>query len=130
PRQQRLCAARRGADAGRSAARVNRFAIAGARVGGPELLIVAGPCVVESGGLCLTVASKLKELTAARGLPFVFKASFRKANRSSADSFTGLADHEGLDALSRGKLEVGVPVLTDIHEESEVKAVAQVADAL
>ena len=109
---------------------MNRFAIGGARVGGPELLIVAGPCVVESAELCLTVATKLKELTAARGLPFVFKASFRKANRSSADSFTGLPDHEGLDALARVKLEVGVPVLTDIHEESEVKAVAQVADAL
>jgi 2-dehydro-3-deoxyphosphooctonate aldolase (KDO 8-P synthase) len=109
---------------------VNRFAIGGARVGGPELLIVAGPCVVESAEMCLTVASKLKELTAARGLPFVFKASFRKANRSSGDSFTSLPGHQGLDALARVKVELGVPVITDVHEEGEVAAVAEVVDAL
>jgi 2-dehydro-3-deoxyphosphooctonate aldolase (KDO 8-P synthase) len=109
---------------------VNRFAIGGARVGGPELLIVAGPCVVESAELCLAVASKLKELTAARGLPFVFKASFRKANRSSGDSFTSLPGHQGLDALARVKLEVGVPILTDVHDESEIPAVAEVVDVI
>ena len=109
---------------------MNRFAIGGARVGGPELLIVAGPCVVESAEMCLTVASKLKELTAARGLPFVFKASFRKANRSSGDSFTSLPGHQGLDALARVKVELGVPVITDVHEEGEVAAVAEVVDAL
>jgi 2-dehydro-3-deoxyphosphooctonate aldolase (KDO 8-P synthase) len=95
-----------------------------------ELLIVAGPCVVESAELCLTVATKLKELTAARGLPFVFKASFRKANRSSGDSFSSLPGHQGLDALARVKLEVGVPVITDVHDESEIPAVAEVVDAL
>jgi len=103
---------------------VNRFAIGSARVGGPELLIVAGPCVVESAELCLTVATKLKELTAARGLPFVFKASYRKANRSSGGSFSSLPGHQGLDALARVKLEVGVPVITDVHDESEIPAVA------
>src|SRR5262249_19376939 len=72
-REQRLRAARRRrAGAGRGATRVNRFAIGSARVGGPELLIVAGPCVVESVEMCLTVAAKLQELTATRGLPFVF----------------------------------------------------------
>ena len=109
---------------------MNRFAIGSARVGGPELLIVAGPCVVESAEMCLAVATKLKEITAARGLPFVFKASFRKANRSSGDSFSGLPDHKGLDALARVKLEVGVPILTDVHEETEVDTVAEVVDAI
>jgi len=109
---------------------VNRFAIGSARVGGPELLIVAGPCVVESAELCLTVATKLKELTAARGLPFVFKASYRKANRSSGGSFSSLPGHQGLDALARVKLEVGVPVITDVHDESEIPAVAEVVDAI
>jgi len=109
---------------------MNRFAIGTARAGGPELLIVAGPCVVESAEMCLTVAAKLKELTAARGLPFVFKASFRKANRSSGDSFTGLPDHKGLDALARVKVELGVPILTDVHEETEIATVAEVVDAL
>ena len=106
------------------------FAIGDARVGGRELLIVAGPCVVESAEMCLAVATKLKEITAARGLPFVFKASFRKANRSSGDSFSGLPDHKGLDALARVKLEVGVPILTDVHEETEVDTVAEVVDAI
>ena len=109
---------------------MNRFAIGDARVGGPELLIVAGPCVVESAEMCLTVASKLKELTAARGLPFVFKASYRKANRSSVDSFASLPGHQGLDALARVKVELGVPVITDVHDEGEVAAVAEVVDAL
>jgi 2-dehydro-3-deoxyphosphooctonate aldolase (KDO 8-P synthase) len=109
---------------------VNRFAIGNARVGGPELLVIAGPCVVESADMCMTVASKLKELTAARGLPFVFKASYRKANRSSGDSFTSLPGHQGLDALARVKVELGVPVITDVHEEGEVAAVAEVVDAL
>jgi 2-dehydro-3-deoxyphosphooctonate aldolase (KDO 8-P synthase) len=109
---------------------VKRFGIGSARVGGPELLVVAGPCVVESGELCMTVASKLQELTSARGLPFVFKASYRKANRSSGRSFSGLPDQQGLDALARVKLELGVPVLTDVHDVAEVDDVARVVDAL
>lgn len=109
---------------------MNSFAIGGARVGAGNLLIVAGPCVVESAELCLTVAAKLKELTDERGLAFVFKASYRKANRSSGASFAGLPGDEGLDALLRVKHELGVPVLTDIHETNEIAAVAQVADVL
>jgi len=109
---------------------VNPFSIGNARVGGPELLIVAGPCVVESAEMCLTVATRLKEITASRGLPFVFKASYRKANRSSGGSFSSLPGHQGLDALARVKQEVGVPVITDVHEESEVPAVAEIVDAL
>ena len=106
------------------------FDIGEATAGGPRLLIVAGPCVVESAELCLTVASRLQALTAARGLPFVFKASYRKANRSSGRSFAGLPRDEGLTVLSRVKRELGVPILTDVHEESEVAAAAEVADVL
>jgi 2-dehydro-3-deoxyphosphooctonate aldolase (KDO 8-P synthase) len=109
---------------------VKRFGIGGARVGGPELLVVAGPCVVESAEMCMTVASRLQELTTARGLPFVFKASYRKANRSSGRSFSGLPDQQGLDALARVKLELGVPVLTDVHDVAEVDDVARVVDVL
>jgi 2-dehydro-3-deoxyphosphooctonate aldolase (KDO 8-P synthase) len=109
---------------------VNTFRIGDAAVGGPALLVVAGPCVVESAELCVTVAAKLKELTSRRGLPFVFKASVRKANRSSGSAFAGLPGEEGLEVLARVKREVGVPVLTDIHETSEANAAAEVADAL
>ena len=106
------------------------FDIGGAAAGGPRLLIVAGPCVVESAELCLTVASALQKLCADRGLPFVFKASYTKANRSSAHSFTGLPGDEGLEVLARVKRELGVPVLTDVHEVAEVRAAADVADIL
>ena len=106
------------------------FDIGGARAGGPRLLVVAGPCVVESAELCLTVAAKLQALTAERGLPFVFKASYRKANRSSGRSFAGLPGDEGLTVLSRVRRELDVPILTDVHSESEVEAAAEVADIL
>jgi 2-dehydro-3-deoxyphosphooctonate aldolase (KDO 8-P synthase) len=109
---------------------MNRFAIGNAEAGGPRLLVVAGPCVVESADLCLRVAERLKALCGARQLPFVFKASFRKANRSSGRSFAGLPVHEALAVLERVKRELGVPVLTDVHEEAEVAAAAEVADVL
>lgn len=106
------------------------FDIAGVRVGGGGLLVVAGPCVVESAELCLTVAAELRALTAERGLPFVFKASYRKANRSSGASFSGPPRDEALAVLARVKREIGVPVLTDVHEVDEVAAAAEVADVL
>ena len=109
---------------------MNSFTIGGARVGTGNLLVVAGPCVVESAELCLTVAAKLKELTEARGLAFVFKASYRKANRSSGSAFAGLPGQEGLEALARVKRELGVPILTDVHETSDVGEAAEVADVL
>jgi len=106
------------------------FTLGTAQVGGPGLLIVAGPCVVESADLCLKVAAHLKAACAARGLPYVFKASYTKANRSSARSFTGLPTAEALEILDRVRREIGVPVLTDVHDESEVGAAAEVADVL
>ncbi len=109
---------------------MKRFAIGPADAGGPRPLIIAGPCVIESAELCLTVAERLKSLCAARQLPFVFKASYRKANRSSGRSFAGLGMAEGLDVLARIKREFDVPVLTDVHEEAEVAAAAEVADVL
>jgi 2-dehydro-3-deoxyphosphooctonate aldolase (KDO 8-P synthase) len=109
---------------------MRRFAIGAAEVGGPRLLVIAGPCVVESPDLCLKVAAHLKAACAARDLPFVFKTSYRKANRSSGRSFAGLPMDEALAALARVRREVGVPVLTDVHEVAEVEAAAEVADAL
>ncbi|MEY4070219.1 MAG: hypothetical protein RL721_833 [Candidatus Eisenbacteria bacterium] len=106
------------------------FDLGGATVGGPRLLIVAGPCVVESADLCLRIAETLRGLAAERGLPFVFKASYRKANRSSGGSFAGLPGDEGLAVLARVRRELGVPVLTDVHETGEVAAAAEVADVL
>ena len=109
---------------------MRRFAIGDAEAGGRALLVLAGPCVVESAELCLRVAERLKSLCAARGLPFVFKASYRKANRSSVRSFEGLEPAQALAILARVKREVGVPILTDVHETHDVAAAAEVADVL
>jgi 2-dehydro-3-deoxyphosphooctonate aldolase (KDO 8-P synthase) len=109
---------------------VNRFAIGSVEAGGPALLVIAGPCVIESTEQCLSVAAHLQKLCAARGLPYVFKASYRKANRSSGRSFAGIGLEEALGALARVRREIGAPVLTDVHETGEVPAAAAVADIL
>lgn len=106
------------------------FAIGGAQVGGPALLVIAGPCVVESAELCLEVATRMKSWCAARSLPYVFKASYRKANRSSVRSKEGMATDDALAILARVKREIDVPILTDVHDEHEVDAAAAVADVL
>ncbi len=106
------------------------FRIGDAEVGGSSLLVVAGPCVVESADLCLEVATHLRMLCAARGMPFVFKASYKKANRSSGLSFAGLGDDLALAALARVRKDVGVPVLTDVHETGDCSAAAEVANVL
>jgi len=92
--------------------------------------LIAGPCVVESLGLQLEVAGRLKEITAALGIPFVFKSSYDKANRSSGASFRGPGLDEGLRILAEVRRQLGVPVLTDVHTEAEVPEVAAVVDVL
>jgi 2-dehydro-3-deoxyphosphooctonate aldolase (KDO 8-P synthase) len=94
------------------------------------LFLIAGPCVVESETLQVDVAGRLKEITAGLGIPFVFKSSYDKANRSSGRSFRGLGIDEGLRVLAEVRRQVGVPVLTDVHAEAELPAVVEVVDAI
>jgi 2-dehydro-3-deoxyphosphooctonate aldolase (KDO 8-P synthase) len=94
------------------------------------LFVIAGPCVIESEALVMTVAEAMKEITDRLGVTYVFKASFDKANRTSASSYRGLGMAEGLRILARVKREVGVPVLTDVHENTPVDEVAEVVDVL
>jgi len=99
---------------------------------GPDqpFFLIAGPCVVESEGLVLDTAGRLKELTARLGIPFIFKSSFDKANRSSRSSFRGPGMQEGLRILSEVKRQLDVPVLTDVHEDTPLGEVAAVVDVL
>ena len=92
--------------------------------------LIAGPCVIESEALALESAGQLKEITASLGIPFIYKSSFDKANRSSHASFRGLGVEKGLEILAKVKRELGVPVLTDIHDTPEIAAVAAVVDVL
>ena len=92
--------------------------------------LIAGPCVVESEQLQIDVAGRLKEITRELGVPFIFKSSFDKANRSSGKSFRGLGIDEGLRVLAAVKRQIGVPVLTDVHAEDEIRPAAAVVDVL
>lgn len=94
------------------------------------LFLIAGPCVVESEALAVDVAGRLRELTARLGLPFIFKSSYDKANRSSHESFRGPGIEQGLKVLEQVRRQVGVPVLTDVHEDSPLPEVAAVVDVL
>ena len=105
--------------------------IAGHRVGSmARPMLIAGPCVIESGDLCLRIADHLARLSARLHLPVVFKASFDKANRSAGTSFRGPGLDEGLRILDRVRAASGLPVLTDVHEPGQVAAVAQAVDVL
>jgi len=92
--------------------------------------LIAGPCVVESEQLQMDVAGKLRDMTRELGIPFVFKSSYDKANRSSGKSFRGPGMQKGLEILAKVKREIGVPVLTDVHTEEEVPEVAKHVDVL
>ncbi|WP_297474480.1 3-deoxy-8-phosphooctulonate synthase [Ferrovum sp.] len=94
------------------------------------LFLIAGPCVIESRDLAFEVAGQLKEMTRSLGIPFIFKASYDKANRSSGQSFRGLGQSAGLDILADIRRDLQVPVLTDVHEREDVAAVAAVVDVL
>ena len=94
------------------------------------LFLIAGPCVVESRELQVETAGRLKEITQKLGVPFIFKSSYDKANRSSGKSFRGLGMELGLEILAEVKRQIGVPVLTDVHTEAEVQPAAAVVDVL
>jgi 2-dehydro-3-deoxyphosphooctonate aldolase (KDO 8-P synthase) len=95
-----------------------------------RFFLIAGPCVIESEQSAIDIAGELKEITAALKIPFIYKSSFDKANRSSGTSFRGLGMEKGLEILAKVKRQVGVSVLTDVHDISEISAVAEVVDVL
>src|SRR5436309_11013614 len=90
--------------------------------------LISGPCVVESEQLQMDVAGRLKEITGALGIPFIFKSSYDKANRSSGTSFRGPGMEKGLEILAKVKRELDVPVLTDVHTDHDIAQVAAVVD--
>lgn len=94
------------------------------------LFLIAGPCVIESEQMALDTAGRLKELTDKLGIPFIYKSSYDKANRSSDASFRGLGMDEGLRILSEVKRQINVPILTDVHTTEEIPLVAEVVDVL
>lgn len=105
--------------------------LAGSEIGNRlPLFVIAGPCVIESRDLCIDVAQAMKAITARLGVPYVFKASFDKANRTSSASFRGPGMERGLAVLEEVRSRVGVPVLTDVHEDTPIDEVASVVDVL
>ncbi|MCD2452956.1 3-deoxy-8-phosphooctulonate synthase [Methylicorpusculum oleiharenae] len=94
------------------------------------LFLIAGPCVIESEALALETAGYLKEITDQLGIPFIYKSSFDKANRSSHNTFRGLGVDAGLKILEKVKQQIGVPVLTDVHEDTPLEEVAKVVDVM
>jgi 2-dehydro-3-deoxyphosphooctonate aldolase (KDO 8-P synthase) len=94
------------------------------------LFLIAGPCVIESEALAMETAAQLKDITQRIGIGFIYKSSFDKANRSSGDSYRGPGIEQGLRILQRVKDEIGVPVLTDVHEDTPLDEVADVVDVL
>nr|WP_315488949.1 3-deoxy-8-phosphooctulonate synthase [uncultured Rhodoferax sp.] len=95
-----------------------------------RFFLIAGPCVVESEQLQMDAAGTLKEITSSLGIPFIFKSSFDKANRTSETAYRGLGMDKGLEILAKVRREIGVPVLTDIHREDQIEQVASVVDVL
>ena len=95
-----------------------------------RFFLIAGPCVIESEQSAIDIAGTLKEITGSLGIPFIYKSSFDKANRTSGSSFRGLGMDKGLAILAKVRKEVGVPVLTDVHDISEIASVAAVVDVM
>ena len=95
-----------------------------------RFFLIAGPCVIESEQSALDIAGELKAITGALNIPFIYKSSFDKANRSSGSSFRGLGMEKGLEILAKVKREIGVPVLTDVHDINEIAEAAKVVDVL
>ena len=111
-------------------ASVTPFKIGNVELGGGELFLIAGPCVVESEAHAMKMAEAISQITRRLGVPYIFKASYDKANRTSATSHRGPGVEEGLRVLGRVRSEFGLPVLTDVHETTQVRAAAEVADVL
>ena len=107
------------------------FKLCGFNVGlDQRFFLIAGTCVIESEQSAIDVAGHLKEITSALNIPFIYKSSFDKANRSSGTSFRGLGMEKGLEILAKVKKEVGVPILTDVHDINEIEAVSKVVDVI
>ncbi|MBM3472718.1 MAG: 3-deoxy-8-phosphooctulonate synthase [Armatimonadetes bacterium] len=104
--------------------------VGGQPIGGERLALIAGPCVLEAPSIAREVAARLREICGVLGVPFVFKASFDKANRTSVTSYRGPGLEQGLETLAAIKASVGVPVLSDIHEVGQVRPAAEVLDML
>ncbi len=102
----------------------------GVQLGGEKLVLIAGPCVIESRDMVYEIAQQLKEITARLDIPFVFKASFDKANRTSKDSFRSIGFNDALDILSKVRRDLGIPVITDVHESYQAAIVAEHVDIL
>jgi 2-dehydro-3-deoxyphosphooctonate aldolase (KDO 8-P synthase) len=110
--------------------RFEPFAVGTARITPDRLALIAGPCVLEDEGMAVEIAREVKRVAAGLGLPFIFKASYAKANRTSAASYRGPGLVDGLAALARIRERVGVPVTSDVHETSEVPGAARALDLL
>ena len=108
----------------------NKIPISDFTIGDGTLVLIAGPCVIESEAATLTLAQALREMAGELGLPLLFKASFDKANRTALKSYRGPGLEKGLEILARVKAEVGLPVLSDVHEVSQVAAAAEVLDVI
>jgi 2-dehydro-3-deoxyphosphooctonate aldolase (KDO 8-P synthase) len=111
-------------------ASITPFKVGNVEAGGGELFLIAGPCVVESQSHALKMAEAISRIASRFGIPYIFKSSFDKANRTSINSHRGPGMEEGLKALGRVRSEIGLPVLTDIHEIGQALAAAEVADVL
>jgi 2-dehydro-3-deoxyphosphooctonate aldolase (KDO 8-P synthase) len=111
-------------------ASVTPFKVGNVELGGGELFLIAGPCVVESEAHAMKMADSISRITQRLGVPYIFKASYDKANRTSASAHRGPGVEEGLRVLGRIRSEFGLPVLTDVHETAQVASAAEVADVL
>ena len=110
---------------------MSAFKLCGHSVGlNHRFFLIAGPCVIESEQSAIDIAGQLREITSSLNIPFIYKSSFDKANRSSGTSFRGLGMQKGLEILAKVKRQVSVPVLTDVHDISEITEVASVVDVL
>src|SRR6185295_5111433 len=109
---------------------VKPFKVGKVEVGGPELFLIAGPCLVESESHALKMADAIRTITDRVGVPYIFKSSYDKANRTSIDAHRGLGIEEALKILGRVRSEAGVAILTDVHATDQVQAAAEVADVL